>query len=96
MGRQAPRQCHWPSQSRYTCPFLVGGGKGDLGHAIFQLSAGIAAWQLLLQLAGEAAWHAVELHGAGDGDQGGKLLAWTLTLIGFVELHRHSGQSGLK
>lgn len=67
-----------------------------MGHAIFWLSVGIAAWQLLLQLAGEAAWHAVELHGAGDGDWGGKLLAWTLTLTGFVELHRHSGQSGLK
>lgn len=45
---------------------------------------------------GEAAWHAAELYGTGDGDRGGRLLGWTLTLIGFVALHRQSGQSGLK
>ena len=96
MDRQAPRQCHSPSRSRYACPFPVAGGKRDLEHAVFQLSAGIAAQQLLLQPAGEAAWHAAELYCAGDGDWGGRLLGWTLTLIGFVGLHRHSGQSGLK
>lgn len=58
------------------------------------LSAAIAARQLLLQSAGEAAWHAAELCGAGDGDPGGRLLGGTL--MGFVAPHRHSGQSRLK
>jgi len=37
MDGQAPRQCHSPSNSRYTWPSLVAGGKRDLGQTVSQL-----------------------------------------------------------
>lgn len=65
-------------------------GKGFGTHC---LSAGIAAWQVLLQPAGEAAWCAAELQGARMG-VGAQAAEWDL--IGFVALHTPSGLSGLK
>lgn len=64
-------------------PSLATGGKRDLGSAFFQLSAGVAARQLLLQPAGKAAWHAPELLSAGDGDGGLQLPYVSLNLISY-------------
>lgn len=89
--RQAPSQRHksyFPSQSIDVHPWWQ--GKGFRTHC---LSAGIAAWQVLLQPAGEAAWCAAGLQGARMG-VGAQPAGWHL--IGSVALHKPLGLSGLK
>lgn len=61
MARQAPTQCHEPFLVQMWMYSPGGLREKDLGHT---LSAGIAAWQVLLQPAGGAACCAAELQGA--------------------------------
>lgn len=63
VARQAPSQCHksfFPSQNMDVHPWWQE-GRGCGAHCV---SAGTAAWQVLLQPAGEAAWCAAQLQGA--------------------------------
>lgn len=77
-------------------PSLVTGGRRDLGNAFFQLPAGIAARQLLPSLQGRlpGMLQSCSVQGMGIGASG----CWVglLSLIGFVALHTHSGQSDLE